>query len=190
MLKKSGTYEMFEIVPTTVNAIVNALYVISAGGDSLGSVILDQNKGSGIWTSLGRYTLPANVQIQVQVIDNSPPASDRVLRADAIKFQLVPLTPVADKPLSGIITDFILSQNFPNPFNPTTTIAYQITKPGQVSLKVFDILGREVAMLVNSEQPPGLYTQRFDASQISSGIYFYQLIAPGVNETRKMLITK
>ena len=190
MLKKNGTYEVFEIVPTTVNAIVNALYVISAGGDSLGSVILDQNKGSGSWASLGRYTLSANVQIQVQVIDNSPPASSRVLRADAIKFQLVPVTPVADKSPSGMITDFILSQNFPNPFNPITTIAYQITKPGQVSLKVFDILGREVAMLVNSEQPQGLYTQRFDASQFSSGIYFYQLIAPGVNETRKMLITK
>jgi hypothetical protein len=190
MLKKNGTYEVFEIVPTTVNAIVNALYVISAGGDSLGSVILDQNKGSGSWASLGRYTLSANVQIQVQVIDNSPPASSRVLRADAIKFQLVPVTPVADKSPSGMITDFILSQNFPNPFNPITTIAYQITKPGQVSLKVFDILGREVAMLVNSEQSQGLYTQRFDASQFSSGIYFYQLIAPGVNETRKMLITK
>ncbi len=190
ILKKNGTYEIFEIVPSTVNAIVNALYIISAGDNTLDSVVLDQNNGSGSWMSLGRFVFPTNVQIQVHVVDNSPPVSGRVLRADAIKFQLVPSTSVANNSTGGMIADFILSQNFPNPFNPTTTIAYKITKTGLVSLKVFDILGREVATLVNSEQPQGLYTQRFDASQISSGIYFYQLIAPGVNETRKMLITK
>jgi hypothetical protein len=55
---------------------------------------------------------------------------------------------------------------------------------------VFDVLGREVATLVSGEQAEGIYTQRFDASHLSSGIYFYRLLAPGVNETRKMLITK
>lgn len=83
-----------------------------------------------------------------------------------------------------------LAQNFPNPFNPLTTIAYRVTRPGKVSLKVFDLLGREVATLVNAEQEEGTYTQRFDASHLSSGIYFYRLLAPGVNETRKMLIAK
>ena len=81
-------------------------------------------------------------------------------------------------------------QNYPNPFNPTTAIVYRITQPGKVSLKVYDILGREVAVLVNGEQESGTYTQRFDASHLSSGIYFYRLIAPGVNQTRKMLVTK
>ncbi len=85
---------------------------------------------------------------------------------------------------------FGLSQNYPNPFNPTTTIAYRVTQPGKVSLKVFDLLGREVVTLVNAEQAEGVYTQRLDASHLSSGMYFYQLLAPGVNETRKMLITK
>ena len=83
-----------------------------------------------------------------------------------------------------------LNQNFPNPFNPTTSIAYRITQAGKVSLKVYDVLGREVAVLVNDEQGVGTYTQRFDASRLSSGIYFYRLIAPGVNETRKMLVAK
>jgi len=59
-----------------------------------------------------------------------------------------------------------------------------------VSLKIYDVLGREVARLVNSDQNEGVYTQRFDASHLSSGIYFYHLIAPGVNETRKMLVAK
>jgi len=173
-----------------VNAIVNALYAISAGRDSVASVIIDQNNNSGSWISLGRYTFPANVQIQVRVIDNSLPVSNRVLRADAIKFQLLPVTSVADKSSSGVIGDFILSQNFPNPFNPTTTIVYKIAKQGQVSLTVYDILGRVVAILVNSDQAQGIYTLRFDASQFSSGIYFYQLRASGLNETRKMLIAK
>ena len=189
-LKKSGTYEVFEIVPSTVNAIVNALYLISVGADSLRSVILDQNDKSGSWVSLGRYTFPANVLIQVQVIDNSPPVSGRVLRADAIKFQSVPVTGVTDGRPSTKLAGFILSQNFPNPFNPTTTIAYTIAKPGPVSLKVFDILGRAASVLVNSDQRAGIYTVQFDASQISSGIYFYQLLAPGIKETRKMIITK
>jgi tetratricopeptide (TPR) repeat protein len=83
-----------------------------------------------------------------------------------------------------------LSQNYPDPFNPLTTIAYRLTRPGKVSLKVFDVLGREVATLVNGEQMEGIYTEKFDASHLSSGIYFYQLLAPGVNETRKMLIAK
>jgi hypothetical protein len=184
MLKKNGTYEVFEIVPTTVNAIVNALYVISAGGDSLGFIIIDQNKGSGSWTSLGRYTLPANVQIQVQVIDNSPPASGRVLRADAIKFQLMPATPVADNSSSGIITDFILSQNFPNPFNPTTTISYQLPENSRVTLKVFDLLGREVATLVNEQRAAGGYRAEWNAARCASGVYLVRLEAHPTDNAR------
>jgi hypothetical protein len=180
-LKKSGTYEVFEIVPTTVNSIVNALYVIRSGGDSLGSVILDQNVGSGGWTSLGRFALPANVQIQVQVIDNSPPAANRVVRADAIKFQSVPATPVADKSSSGMITDFMLSQNFPNPFNPTTVISYQLPVNSQVTLKVFDMLGREVATLVNEQRPAGSYDVPWNASRFASGVYLVRMDARPTN---------
>jgi parallel beta-helix repeat protein len=96
-----------------------------------------------------------------------------------------PPQPETAKPLS-----VGLSQNYPNPFNPVTMIVYRITRPGKVSLKIFDVLGREVATLVNSERTEAVYTERFDASHLTSGIYFYQLIAPGVNETRKMLIAK
>lgn len=87
-------------------------------------------------------------------------------------------------------SDVNLGQNYPNPFNPMTTIAYRVTRPGEVSLKVFDVLGREVVTLVNSEKAEGVHSEKFDASHLSSGLYFYQLVAPGVNETRKMLIAK
>lgn len=93
--------------------------------------------------------------------------------------------------ISGILPEDInLGQNYPNPFNPVTTIAYRLTRPGKVSLKVFDVLGRELVTLVNSEQAEGVYSEKLDASRLASGIYFYQLVAPGVNETRKMLIAK
>ncbi|MDE3057174.1 MAG: T9SS type A sorting domain-containing protein [Bacteroidota bacterium] len=83
-----------------------------------------------------------------------------------------------------------LGQNYPNPFNPVTTIAYRVLQSGMVSVKVFDILGREVATLVNEQKSQGTYKVNFDASKLSSGVYFYQLAAPGVNQIKKMIVTK
>jgi len=89
-----------------------------------------------------------------------------------------------------IPTNFELSQNYPNPFNPTTTINYQITKNDFVSLKVYDILGNEVATLVNEEKATGSYEINFDASSLSSGTYFYKLQAGSFIESKKMLLLK
>lgn len=83
-----------------------------------------------------------------------------------------------------------LSQNYPNPFNPTTKIKYSITKTSNVILKVFDILGNEVATLLNEERPAGSYEVRFNGADLSSGIYFYQLSAGKFVETKKMLYLK
>jgi len=85
---------------------------------------------------------------------------------------------------------FELEQNYPNPFNPTTTISYQLRTGGHVTLKVYDILGREVAALVNAELEAGIYQVTFDGSRLASGVYFYRLTAPGFNQVRKMLLTK
>ena len=83
-----------------------------------------------------------------------------------------------------------LHQNYPNPFNPATTIAYDIAENGKVSLKIFDVLGREVRSLVEERQSPGRYTVTFDASDLASGIYLYRLNANGVVQTRRMILTK
>ena len=90
-------------------------------------------------------------------------------------------------------TEFILSQNYPNPCNPTTTIQYQISKSGVVSLKIYDVLGNEVATLVNEEKQPGSYEVEFQSrssQQLASGIYFYQLRAGEFVQTKKMVLTK
>ena len=81
-------------------------------------------------------------------------------------------------------------QNYPNPFNPTTNISYSLSTSGHVTLKVYDILGREVKTLVNDDEAAGYHTATFDASRLASGIYFYRLTAPGIVKVKKMLLTK
>ncbi len=89
-----------------------------------------------------------------------------------------------------IISEFSLSQNYPNPFNPSTIISYSIPKEGIVTLKVYDILGREIARLVNEEKAAGKYMVNFKGDDLSSGIYFYSLNTNGNVITKKMLLLK
>jgi len=85
---------------------------------------------------------------------------------------------------------YVLSQNYPNPFNPSTTIEYQIPKQSFVTLKIFDLLGRQVATLVNEERHAGTYNVQWDASRLSSGIYFYKFTAGGFVKTKKMVLMR
>ncbi len=89
-----------------------------------------------------------------------------------------------------IPTKYELAQNFPNPFNPSTKINFAIPKQGMVTLKVFDILGREVAVLVNDVKQPGYYSLDFDASHLASGVYFYKLTSGTFNEVKRMVLVK
>jgi Secretion system C-terminal sorting domain len=85
---------------------------------------------------------------------------------------------------------FALEQNYPNPFNPGTKINFVIPKSSFVNLKVYDVLGNEVATLVEEEKQAGSYEVNFDASQLSSGVYFCKLTAGDFIETKKMLLMK
>ena len=85
---------------------------------------------------------------------------------------------------------YYLFQNYPNPFNPSTRINYNVGEPGLVQLKVYNILGVEVATLVNEQQNSGNYTVDFDAARFSSGVYFYSLSVNNFTQTRKMILEK
>ncbi len=87
-------------------------------------------------------------------------------------------------------TSFMLSQNYPNPFNPTTIIKYQVPKISYVSIKVYDVLGNEIAALLNEEKPAGSYEIEFIGNGLTSGIYFYQLRAGNFVETKKMVLLR
>jgi hypothetical protein len=91
---------------------------------------------------------------------------------------------------NDFIKSFTLFQNFPNPFNPNTKISYSIPKTSLVLLKIFNVLGQEVATLINEEKPSGNYEITWYAKNLPSGVYFYQLKAGEFIETRKMLLLK
>jgi hypothetical protein len=105
------------------------------------------------------------------------------------------------EPLSAVhttdskLSSFTLSQNYPNPFNPSTKIQYAVSERQFVSLKVYDVLGNEIATLVNEEKPAGSYEVEFSVGQnsilsLSSGIYFYQLKTDSHIKTMKMFLLK
>jgi N-acetylmuramoyl-L-alanine amidase len=107
------------------------------------------------------------------------------------QLQVAKNTATAVEPVSGVIPiAFELLQNYPNPFNPTTSIGFRISNYGLVTLKIFDVLGREIVTLVNEARPAGEYTLRWDASSLPSGVYFYQLRAGDFVQTKKLVLAK
>ncbi|HEY4755882.1 MAG TPA: T9SS type A sorting domain-containing protein [Ignavibacteriaceae bacterium] len=95
------------------------------------------------------------------------------------------------KPNNLIMNDeYSLSQNFPNPFNPSTTISYSIKEEGLVMLKVYDVLGNEVAELLNEQKEAGYYELEFDASNLPSGIYIYRMGAGKFTAVNKMILMR
>ncbi len=108
----------------------------------------------------------------------------------AYERKLLSQIPVGVEPDPIVVSSFKLEQNYPNPFNPSTTISWQLPVDAFVSLKVYDVLGNEVASLVNEEKPAGIYEVEFDASTLSSGTYFYRLEAGSFVQTRKMILLK
>jgi hypothetical protein len=87
-------------------------------------------------------------------------------------------------------TSFALHQNYPNPFNPTTTIRYSLPSAQEVTLKIYDLRGREIATLVHARQAAGEHSINFDASRFASGVYFYKLTAGRFSEAKKMLLVR
>lgn len=109
---------------------------------------------------------------------------------DGVVYGDTTLTDIDGCPEPLLPTHFVLGQNFPNPFNPTTKITWQSPVSGKQTLKVYDVLGNEVATLVDEIRNSGIYEIDFDASKLSSGVYFYQLKAGDFLQTKKMILIK
>ena len=106
------------------------------------------------------------------------------------KLILIPIAIESDENELEIPATFSLSQNYPNPFNPSTTIKIELAKESTVRLEVFNSLGQSVKILTNQMLRSGVYEYVFDASGLSSGMYFYRLQTEGFTETKKMLLLK
>ncbi len=190
-LNKNGIYDIFETLPTTINSANNALYIIIENGVVMDSMYLNQNQGSGNWKNIGRYFLPAQSTVAIKVIDSGESTAGPVIRADAFKISLFEeTTNIANDKEESVPTEFELFQNYPNPFNPSTKISWQSPVGSWQTLKVYDILGNEIATLVNEEKPAGTYEVTFNSANLSTGIYFYKLQAGNYTETKKMVILK
>ena len=121
------------------------------------------------------------------VYDNLNPQS---IRGAIVMHNRIILTKDGEEDLLTAPVEFALEQNYPNPFNPTTTIKYSIVEAGNVELKVYDILGNEVATLVNEAKSPGNYVAEFDATAFASGVYIYTIRTNNFVQTKKMMLMK
>jgi hypothetical protein len=142
------------------------------------------------YPSAYRWLIPTNLtpDTSYKIIITSIKDSSLIDTSNA-SFTLIPPSDV--KTESEVLPEeYSLSQNYPNPFNPGTIISYQIPESGFVSLVVFDVLGNEVAMLVNENKQPGSYEVTFDAVNLPSGVYFYTLKSNKFVNTKKMLLIK
>jgi hypothetical protein len=125
--------------------------------------------------------------VEVVATDTTAPNSG-IIQTDGVTWSSTGAVGVEND--DQIPTQYSLGQNYPNPFNPSTTIKFQVPNSSFVNLKVYDVLGNEVATLVNEEKSAGSYEVNFDASQLSSGIYFYKLQAGTFLETKKMILIR
>ena len=142
--------------------------------------------GDTLITSLHVYALnnegTANVQIQVGTFRN--PTSRITIDFTAA------VNPVSVEEEKTFVKEYFIEQNYPNPFNPSTKINYGIKKAGNVEISVYNILGNKVATLLNGFKPAGRHSISFNATNLSSGVYFYRINSNGFVETRKMILEK
>jgi len=169
----------------------------SSDGGLTWSETRDITPGTGFDASFG--SMADLVDDNLHITYFSDPLGGNFIRGNhalisvAVMYLSVPADPIILDVASGpadIPADYRLSQNYPNPFNPTTRISYSIPEKAPVNIDVFDVLGRLVATLVNTEQDAGTYAVEFDGSGLSDGTYFYRLTAGAYTETRKMLLLK
>jgi N-acetylmuramoyl-L-alanine amidase len=144
----------------------------------------------GSW--LGNGILEGDLRFDSFQIRKSPggSASSGLLHFDQLQLATKAVVGVPAEEGGAVPETYVLEQNYPNPFNPTTTIRFSVPRAGDVTIRVYDLLGRGVGTVVQGVFQSGTYDARFDASGLASGTYFYRLEAPGMTLVRKMLVTK
>ncbi|MBZ5671253.1 MAG: T9SS type A sorting domain-containing protein [Acidobacteriia bacterium] len=188
---QSGFVWTLQSAPTT-SALYGVSFTSIDSGTAVGSdgTIVGTTDGGAVWT-----LQQSNTSRSLNAVSFVDPL-DGIAVGDSGTILLTTngLTALAQEFKPGLPDQFRLEQNYPNPFNPTTVIRYQVPAVSSqwpiVSLKVYDLLGREVSVLVNEQKAPGSYTAHFDASGFASGAYLYRLTAGTFAETRRMVLVR
>lgn len=173
----------------SINVVVDAWGSMTLpGGGTFEALRIRESSTANGNTSVQYSFLAKNgANVTVSATDANPPTSG-VINADWYDWNM-PFTSDVEK-ISGLPQDFNLSQNYPNPFNPSTKIEYSIPEASFVQLKVYDILGNEVATVVNEEQSAGSYRADFSGKNLSSGMYIAKLQSGNYTKTIKMTLLK
>jgi hypothetical protein len=160
----------------------------STDGENFVRITNDMIPGAGTSSSNNDYTYAD------QNLNNGVHYTYRLIDVDIngneyVNPELVEVTPsfLSD---AIVIDEYKLHQNYPNPFNPSTTLVYDVKDQGMVTLKVYNVMGQEVAELVNQSRENGRYAVSFDATGLSSGIYFYTVKVNNFTDTKKMLLVQ
>jgi hypothetical protein len=162
-LISGAAYQGIEPVSITVNFIVSGL------SDPAVAEVMDESRTVSVTNGQFTDTFDKNA-VHIYRIDT--PAS------------------ISDERRNQIPSHVILGQNYPNPFNPSTAISFGLPSQSFVSLKVFDVVGREAATIISEELPAGYYSRQWDAANMASGVYFYRLQAGSITETKKLILLR
>jgi hypothetical protein len=214
-IPRSNLYRKIAFEYEAVIKNLSKIKAINSNDVSLKLKLIDRTTGNTLYTS-DAYTLPLD-SIKRTIIGNLTIPFNRLNQRYDLSVKLI-LEGVAEEYLNQTeninlvntylsgseylgkqnetknntskLTDYKLEQNYPNPFNPNTQIKYSVAEDGLVTIKVYDILGREIVVLVNEEKSTGNYEVEFNGSMLTSGIYFYQIKAGNFVETKKMILLK
>ena len=145
--------------------------------------------GNGIWYSSSPNGGEWSAFITTNVMGGDPSVL-KIAEGDYLMIYTGPPYTTSVSTLSQNAAEFILYQNYPNPFNPATNLEFGISNLGFVTLKVYDVLGKEIKTLVNEVKPAGKYNIEFDGSNLPGGIYFYKIEAGNYTQVRKMILIK
>lgn len=173
----------------SISTIVDAYGTMTIpGGASYEALrIREELTISGMTSVSFSFLSKSGAQVNVNAVDANPPNSG-MISVDGTTYYDGLITSVEQT--SDVPKDFTLKQNYPNPFNPTTNIQYSIPEASFVELKVYDVLGNEVATLVNEEQAAGVYRADFSGSDLASGLYIARITAGNYTNTIKMSLLK
>ena len=177
------------VVSVSLNAIVDAYGTMTLPGGSSHSALRLRRETliNGLTSVSYSFVSLSGAQVSVVAADANPPNSG-IITAESTSYNVAIITSIEN--IGGLPQNFDLTQNYPNPFNPSTKIEYSIPEETFVQLKVYDILGNEVATLVNQEQSAGSYRADFSGSNLSSGLYIAKLQAGNYSKTIKMTLMK
>jgi hypothetical protein len=183
----SGHFLGFKTITFAVNGSGGTLTYTAPGGGS--ETVADQTWDLWVDTSKEFDDQPVNDNTQaLSAFKIVFGGASNTIAIDNLLIDPLVVNGVEETP--GLPLGMKLEQNYPNPFNPATVVSYQLSVVSNVRLSVFDLLGREVAVLVNEQKSPGKYEAKFDAAGFSSGVYFARLVAGSYVETHKMMLLR